>query len=344
MSSDASPLRHSPWPHRWAVVLACATFPLLWVGGLVTTTDAGMAVPDWPNTYGYNLFLYPWQTWLAGPWDLFVEHGHRLLAATVGMLTIGLLASLWRGDGRRWVRHLGVVALLLVILQGVLGGMRVLLDERTLAMFHGCTGPAFFALTVALVVFTSRTWIEHPHSSRSGAEGESSHDGHVRRLAVVTATLFYLQLVLGAVLRHVPATADPSVFATAVKFHLALAAVLAFHVGWLLWSVLRSCQSVRPLGVLAWLLAVLLTAQIALGGATWLMKYSVPRWASAWLPIGSYTIQADGWLQTHIVTAHVAVGSLLLGTSVALALYALRLLPGPAASLTAANRAAEVAG
>ena len=86
----------SPWPHRWAVALACATFPLVWVGGLVTTTDAGMAVPDWPNTYGYNLFLYPWQTWLAGPWDIFVEHGHRLLGATVGMMTIGLLAVLWR--------------------------------------------------------------------------------------------------------------------------------------------------------------------------------------------------------------------------------------------------------
>ena len=65
------------WPHRLAVVLVCATFPLIWVGGLVTTYEAGMAVPDWPTTYGYNLFLYPWQTWILGPWDLFIEHGHR---------------------------------------------------------------------------------------------------------------------------------------------------------------------------------------------------------------------------------------------------------------------------
>ena len=71
------------WPHRLAVALACATFPLIWVGGLVTTYDAGMAVPDWPGTYGYNLLLYPWQTWIAGPWDLFIEHGHRLLGAAV---------------------------------------------------------------------------------------------------------------------------------------------------------------------------------------------------------------------------------------------------------------------
>src|SRR5437588_9980427 len=74
--------RHSPWPHRLAIALALVTFPLIWVGGLVTTYDAGMAVPDWPGTYGYNLLRYPWQTWLAGPWDLFIEHGHRLLGAT----------------------------------------------------------------------------------------------------------------------------------------------------------------------------------------------------------------------------------------------------------------------
>src|SRR6059036_3304883 len=83
----------SPWPHRLAVALALVTFPLIWVGGLVTTYDAGMAVPDWPGTYGYNLLRYPWQTWLAGPWDLFIEHGHRLLGATAGFVTIGLLIA-----------------------------------------------------------------------------------------------------------------------------------------------------------------------------------------------------------------------------------------------------------
>src|SRR5882757_4073426 len=157
----------SLWPHRWAVVLACATFPLVWVGGLVTTTDAGMAVPDWPNTYGYNLFLYPWQTWLAGPWDLFVEHGHRMLAATVGLITIGMLVVFMRSERRNWVRGMGFVALGLVIFQGALGGIRVLLDERTLAMLHGMTGPLFFGLTVAIAVFTSQTWL-------SGALAESN--------------------------------------------------------------------------------------------------------------------------------------------------------------------------
>jgi cytochrome c oxidase assembly protein subunit 15 len=99
MQIEKSRTTLSPWPHRWAVALACATFPLLWVGGLVTTTDSGMAVPDWPNTYGYNLFLYPWKSWITGPWALFLEHSHRLIGATVGMITISLVHR--RGPGGR---------------------------------------------------------------------------------------------------------------------------------------------------------------------------------------------------------------------------------------------------
>ena len=91
MIDDRDCVRRSPWPHRLSIALALVTFPLIWVGGLVTTYDAGMAVPDWPGTYGYNLFRYPWQTWLAGPWDLFIEHGHRLLGATAGLLAIALV-------------------------------------------------------------------------------------------------------------------------------------------------------------------------------------------------------------------------------------------------------------
>ncbi|MEX0820053.1 MAG: cytochrome oxidase assembly protein, partial [Pirellulaceae bacterium] len=112
----------SPWPHRWAVLLVCATFPLIWVGGLVTTYDAGMAVPDWPSTFGYNLFAYPWQTWLFGPWDLFIEHGHRLLGAVVGCIAIVFVWSVWRNDRRFGMRAAALGALGLVIFQGVLGG------------------------------------------------------------------------------------------------------------------------------------------------------------------------------------------------------------------------------
>lgn len=310
----------SPWPHRWAVLLACATFPLLWVGGLVTTTDAGMAVPDWPNTYGYNLFLYPWQSWLAGPWDLFVEHGHRLLASGVGMLTIGLVAIFWRSHERRWLRRLSLAALALVIFQGVLGGMRVLLDEQTLAMLHGCTGPLFFALTVAMVVFTSQTWQSDARPLANPAAG------HVRRLAVATAILVYLQLVFGAVLRHVPVDSEPGAFLLAVRFHLLLAGVLVLHVLLIAWSIVRHFRAQRPLFRLALALCGLITLQVLLGAGTWIFKFSLPAWAVPWWPFPSFTIQAGSWLQTNVITAHVAVGSLLLATSVALAILSLRLL------------------
>src|SRR5262245_41823703 len=122
--------RLSPWPHRLAVALALVTFPLIWVGGLVTTYKAGMAVPDWPGTYGYNLFLYPWQSWLAAPWDLFIEHGHRLLGSLAGLVSIALVVSVLLTDRRPWLVGAAFGVLLLVILQGVLGGVRVLLDER----------------------------------------------------------------------------------------------------------------------------------------------------------------------------------------------------------------------
>src|SRR3954469_10732934 len=118
--------RSSAWPHRLAVALALIIFPLIWVGGLVTTYDAGMAVPDWPGTYGYNLLRYPWQTWLAGPWDLFIEHGHRLLGAAAGLLAIALVAAVRLTDCRRWFVVSAWAALGLVIIQGLLGGARVL--------------------------------------------------------------------------------------------------------------------------------------------------------------------------------------------------------------------------
>lgn len=315
-----SNLVRSPWPHRLAVVLACATFPLVWVGGLVTTTDSGMAVPDWPNTYGYNLFLYPWQTWLTGPWDLFIEHGHRLLASSVGMLTIALLAVLLKKDSRRWMKALGFVALGLVVFQGVLGGMRVLFDERTLAMLHGCTGPLFFALTAAMAAFTSRRWQSDAPQETIGSAG------NIRRLAIVTAVLAYLQIVLGAVLRHVPVDAQPSTFMLAVKSHLFLAAVLTIHIVVLATLVLLRARSVKPLGGLATALVALILIQIGLGAGTWIVKYSVPTGATGWIGSLRIAVQEGGAMQTHTITSHVAVGSLILGTCVALALYAQRLL------------------
>jgi cytochrome c oxidase assembly protein subunit 15 len=332
--------RISPWPHRWAVALACATFPLVWVGGLVTTTKAGMAVPDWPSTYGYNLFLYPWQSWLAGPWDLFVEHGHRLLAASVGMITIGLLIVLIRLDRRNWVRMMGFAALVLVIFQGVLGGMRVRLDERTFAMLHGITGPLFFGLTVALAVITSRVWTtDAAGNSQSVLRGGAQ----IRILAIVTALLAYLQIVLGAVLRHVPVDSQPDVFVTAVRFHLILAGVLTLHILLLAGFVFSRARQCRPLGRLAGMMLTFVFMQLLLGVATWIEKYSTPNWASDWVSHSGTVIRDGSWMQTNIVTAHVATGSAIFGTAVALALYAHRLLAGFASAAHVSNARLEAA-
>ncbi len=183
----------------------------------------GMAVPDWPNTYGYNLFLYPWQTWIAGPWDLFIEHGHRLLGALVGLITIALRR---RGlaQGRAAVDAVGCAggAGVRSIFQGVLGGLRVLLDEPHGGHDPWLLRPAFFAFSVVLAAVTSSWWRQA--GDVPGCVGASA------RLALATTAVAYVQLVLGAQLRHRDAGGDPGQFRVAVMFHLFVAGALIVHV------------------------------------------------------------------------------------------------------------------
>lgn len=304
-------------PHRLAVALVCATFPLIWVGGLVTTHKAGMSVPDWPNTYGYNLFLYPWTTWLLGPFDILIEHGHRLLGAFVGMLTIGLLVAVWRHDDRAWMRAAGVFALLLVIAQGVLGGMRVELERQTLARLHGCVGPLFFCTTVALAVFTSRAWRQPTGQPWAGG-------GAIVRVAAVTLLLAYSQLVLGAHIRHVAPGANVWTFRVYVLFHLLVAGLLCGHVAWLAALVWRRSERAVRLTWPAALLAGLLLAQVALGCTTWVFKYNWPGWIGdpAWAR--GLLLVAQDYAQAWITTAHVAAGSLILALTLVLLLRTAR--------------------
>ena len=124
------------WPHRWAWVLACGVFPLIWIGGLVTTYEAGMSVPDWPTTY--HSWFYPLQKWLWNFNDLFLEHSHRTIAQIDGIIAIILIVSIWRWEPRKSVRWLAAVILICLISQGVLGGLRVVLDQLVLARIHGC--------------------------------------------------------------------------------------------------------------------------------------------------------------------------------------------------------------
>lgn len=306
-----------------AVLSVCLIWPLIWVGGMVTTYDAGMAVPDWPGTYGYNLFLYPIETWITGPFDLFIEHGHRLLGATVGFVAIGIVALSFRQDPRRWTRLLAIGVLLAVISQGVLGGLRVVLSDRTLAMIHGCVGPAVFALCVVAAVVTSRFWWSRKLCQPNETPVGSGLIGRGLVLLVGSlVVLSYTQLVLGAQIRHIQPDSTPKYFAVLVAHHVVTAFVLwgLTGLGW--WRV-RRCGDLtlsRPAGLLIGLVAI----QIALGTGTWVVSYGFPQFLR-WFPGATgFLIESKGYFDSMVVTSHVATGSLILAVSTMLWVRLLR--------------------
>ena len=242
---------HHPALHRLAVLTTVATFPLIFLGGLVTSHGAGLSVPDWPNSYGYNMFTFPPSQWVGG---ILYEHTHRLLGTIVGlgatlmaMVAWGLGRErearklLWvtgglclflagagaatptniarllamlpayaafvligstfcrRPEPRRWVRWLAMAVLGAVIVQGVLGGLRVVLIDLNLAVVHGCLAQAVFCLTALVVVATSSWW------ERTTVEPPQVDQADARRLvALATAgvVVVYAQLVVGALMRH----------------------------------------------------------------------------------------------------------------------------------------------
>ena len=304
--------------NRLSVLAVCLVWPLIWVGGLVTTFDAGMAVPDWPATYGYNLFLYPYQTWLLGPFDLFIEHGHRLLAAVVGMVAIALWVTAIRTEPRRWVVILAAVLLAAVIIQGVLGGMRVVLGDRTLAMFHGCFGPAFFALCVVAAAVTSRLWWNSSASENSAGIGLTRVG-----LAGTVVVISYGQLVLGAQLRHVQPAAPPGQFAMIVALHIVTAFLLWLLTG-VTWLSIRRCGDLTLSRPGRWLIGFV-GFQIVLGIATWVVNYGWPSFLQ-WMPGATgYLLVAKGFSESIIVTAHVATGALILALGTLLLVRLVRL-------------------
>ena len=187
-------IKTNPWVYWFAVLTAAATFLLLGLGGLVTSHEAGMSVPDWPNTYGYNMFLFPPAQWIGG---IFYEHTHRLLASAVGLMTTILAVWLWLKDSRPWMRWLGVVAFLLVVAQGVLGGLRVTLHMDSLGIFHGTIAQLFFVLTCALALFTSRFW-----AGLVANQPILRVPPGLRTLVLATTLLILGQLILGATMRH----------------------------------------------------------------------------------------------------------------------------------------------
>ena len=186
--------QNNPWLHRFAMFTALATLVLIGIGGLVTSKGVGMAVPDWPTTYGYNMFLVPFDQWL-GKFGIFEEHSHRLVASFVGFLTIGLAIWLWAKEARKWVRLLGIGALVLVVMQGVLGGLRVTEINQNLGLIHGAVAQLFLILVCAIALVTSAWWQRVNVSDRAGFAA-------FKGILVAVICLVFVQLLLGATMRH----------------------------------------------------------------------------------------------------------------------------------------------
>lgn len=309
-------------------MLVATTALLLSFGALVTTYDAAMAVPDWPGTFGHNMFLYPLAEWFWGPWDLFLEHGHRLLGATAGMLSLLLAAVTFRRGASPAVRWLVVAAVVLVVVQGALGGLRVILDDKTVAKVHACTGPLFFAVATAIAVLSGRR--ERDRSS-DRVEGVV-HDSRVAEepmalprpswavgasLPTALAVAAYLQLVAGAQLRHADATLAPSTFRWMVAIHLtgAAAVTVLSALTCLAWQPHESRSARR------WSIAILamVIGQLLLGGGAWLFTWGLPAWLQdAWAP--AEAIMARSPRGAAVITGHVILGMMILGAAVVLAL------------------------
>jgi len=182
--------------HGFAVCLAVLILLLICSGGLVTSHEAGMTVPDWPNSFGYNMFLFPISRWIGG---VFFEHTHRLLASGVGMLTIFLSVATWVIERRRWVKWLTVAAVGAVVVQGVLGGLRVSEHNALLGLFHGCLGQSYFCLVSVIALVTSPAW-ERLTSGNYPRDGDGTR--HLFYWALAVTAMIFVQLILGASMRH----------------------------------------------------------------------------------------------------------------------------------------------
>ncbi len=296
--------QNNKWLHRFAWLVVGATFILIFIGGLVTSTESGLAVPDWPTTYGQFMFSFPLSQMVGG---IFYEHGHRMVASIVGMLMVILAAWLWWKEPRPWVRTLGWLALLAVIVQGILGGLTVLfLLPTPISVAHGALAQLFFCVTIGLALFTSAEW------GKTRAQLDDEHKPLLRNLTTITVALVFVQLLLGAIMRHTKsglAIPDfPLAFGKIIPpFESAHVAVHFAHrvgalivSGFIVWTVSRIFRYYRNEPLLrrpAILLSCALVSQLTLGAfIIWSQKAVL------------------------ITTTHVATGALILGTSLTLAL------------------------
>src|SRR5215213_1177279 len=248
--------------NRFAIFVACATFFLIIAGALVTSNDAGLATPDWPLSNGQ---VFPK---MVG--NLFWEHGHRMVATTVGMLTIILMIYILVKEKRPWVRRLGVFALILVIAQGLLGGLTVkLMLPLAVSTAHATLAQLFFCTTVSLAVFTSRSWIE----ARPLPEEKGSLP--VRYLCTAALVTIFLQLIIGATLRH-SATWDKHLPTELILAHIGGALAVTLMLGAASLAVLRRYKDERFLTRPAMVALSLLVVQLGLGIAAYITRLGSP--------------------------------------------------------------------
>ncbi len=375
------------WLHRFAVLTALATLGLICIGGLVTSHEAGMSVPDWPNSYHYNMFLFPPSKWVGG---ILYEHTHRLLASTVGLLVVALTRWLGGRESRRtlaivgalevlaglvifalwptqkatggfltgiggvvllaalaWFRNkrsadplpqLGWLAFALVQVQGLLGGLRVVLFKDQIGIFHAALAQLFFVLLCAIALLTSKWWMRRKGNLELGTWNLELRNGKgMQQIFLATTVLIFVQLILGATMRHQhaglairdfplaygklwPAT-DPASVArynehrveitnynpiTAFQIqlqmvHRIVAVLILGAVTFCAWKAWRKFSWSSPMTKLAAFWLGLILCQVALGAATILSDKA-----------------AD------VATAHVLVGALSLATGALLSIIAVR--------------------
>ena len=287
--------------NRYAILVACATFFLIIAGALVTSNDAGLATPDWPLSNGQ---VFPK---MVG--NLYWEHGHRMVATTVGILTIVLTIYILRKETRPWVRKLGVFALLAVIVQGLLGGLTVkLMLPLAVSTAHATLAQLFFCTTVSLAVFTSRSWMEaKPIREESGSLP-------LRSLCTAALVAIFLQLIIGATLRH-SATWDQHLPTGLVLTHIFGALVVTFTLGRATITTLRRYGNEKFLQRPAIAAFSLLGLQLLLGVAAYVARLESPSDPQPLHPMIGITV------------AHVACGALVFVSTIVLTLRTYRVLP-----------------
>jgi len=318
------------WLNRFAWLTFVATLLLICSGGMVTSKNVGLAVPDWPTTFGYNMFLFPVSKWVGG---ILFEHTHRLMGSVVGFLTIILAVWLWLREDRPWVRSLGVIALGGVILQGILGGLRVTMMKDEIGIFHACIAQAFLGLLVVIALVTTNFW-----QTLANLRIDPLKLTQIKTLAIGITLAIYLQLALGATMRHQHRDLAILDFPTANGAWIpdtsaaALAKINA-------WRDARGLSDVTAFQIWLQMVHRFLALVIAIAVIAFSLRVwrDAPRFVALkrlsiwWVALVTCQIALGAWTiwsnkAADIATAHVAVGAIMLSFGVSIAAICWRIL------------------